>query len=210
MPGDFDLPRFLRAVQDRTGLTLDQARIAVDTTFEAIGRAVPPTIATDIAALLPKPLATAVERGAASPSDDDVIHDVAHHEHVTLGAAKEHAQVVLEQLAAHCDERTRDRLAELLPEPADAWLVPWQPPPQRRPQPPAGRTQTLADGRPGSATPLSEAGPDRGHHDSPARTTDPHADTRLSSTHGVSTERDHTSIAEGRPGSQHPVSEGHD
>src|SRR5690606_3504281 len=144
MPGEFDLPPFLRAGQDRTGLTRYQTPIPADTPFEATGPAVPPTSATDIAALMPQSLSTDCARGAASTRADDVIADAAPIEHATRGAAKEHAQVVLEHLATICDERTRDRLAELLPEPADAWLVPWQPPPQRRPQPPAGRTQTLA------------------------------------------------------------------
>ena len=35
--------------------------------------------------LKPEPLAAALQRGAASPSDDDVVHDVASHEHVSLG-----------------------------------------------------------------------------------------------------------------------------
>lgn len=207
---EFEHERFTRAVHERTGLDLQQAALAVTTTFEAIGRALAPTAVDSIAGLLPGPFAEPLRRGAASPGVGDVLVDLAVEEHVSLGVAKEHVQVVLEQLAAELDESTRARLASLLPDELAGWLVPWQPPPERHVRAPIGRERTLASGRPGSEHPLSEAGPDHGQHDSLAMTPDPYAETRLSSTRGISTERSNTSIAEGRPGSQHPVAEGHD
>lgn len=55
---------------------------------------------------------------------------------------------------------------------------------------------------------MSEAGAELGAHtDSVARTRAPHQDTQLATTRGISSERDHDTLAEGRPGSKHPVSE---
>jgi uncharacterized protein (DUF2267 family) len=206
----FDHERFTFAVHERTGLDLQQADVAATTAFAAIGRALAPTAVASVAALLPDPLAESLRRGAASPGVGDVLVDLATQEHVSLGVAKEHVQVVLEQLAMVLDEPTRTRLASLLPDELASWLVPWQPPPERHVRAPSGREHTLASGRPGSEHPLSEAAPDRGQPDSLAMTTDPHADTRLSSTRGISADRSKTTIAEGRPGSEHPVSEGRD
>lgn len=43
--------------------------------------------------------------------------------------------------------------------------------------------------------------------ESVAKSENPHADTKLSSSHGLTQEREHDTLAEGRPGSKHPLSE---
>jgi hypothetical protein len=69
-----------------------------------------------------------------------------------------------------------------------------------------GRGTTLATGRPGSRHPVSEAHEDRAHTESIARSDDPHGDTKLSSSRGLTQERLRETLAEGRPGPEHPVS----
>lgn len=207
---EFNAEQFTRAVQRRTGLDPHEAADAITTAFEAIGRALAPAAIDSIAPLVPEPLTEALRRGAASPGVGDLLVDLAVEEHVSLGVAKEHAQVVLEQLAAIMDEPQRDQLAALLPEELASWLVPWLPPPERHAHAAVGRERTLASARPGSEHPLHEAGRDRGQHDSVAMTSDPHAETRLSSTRGISSERDESTLADGSPGSEHPVSSSHD
>ncbi|MFO7561875.1 MAG: hypothetical protein R6X02_04485 [Enhygromyxa sp.] len=206
----FDPESFRQAVHERTGLDPEQATAAVARTFEVIGRALGPKDVDPSAALVPEALAEHLRRGATQPAVPGVLEQLAADEQLSLGVAKEHVQVILEELAGSLDEPARSRLAELLPDELGRWLVPWEPPPERRVRPPSGREGTLASGRPGSQTPLHEAGPDRGQHDSPAVTSDPHADTRLSSTEGASSDRSETTIAKGRPGSQHPISEAKD
>ena len=56
---------------------------------------------------------------------------------------------------------------------------------------------------------MSEARPETAHAESVARSDDPHADTRLSSSQGMTQERRGETLAEGRPGSDRPVSETH-
>ncbi len=58
-------------------------------------------------------------------------------------------------------------------------------------------TATLASGRPGSDHPLSESQPEQTHAHSVARSDDPHADTRLSSSRGLTQERERSTLAEG-------------
>lgn len=70
---------------------------------------------------------------------------------------------------------------------------------------PLGRT--LADGRPGHAHPLAEAGPDRGQSGSVAQP-GAHEDSKLSTSHGISSERYGESLADGAPGSRNPLSRG--
>ncbi|HVH99394.1 MAG TPA: hypothetical protein VM869_11800 [Enhygromyxa sp.] len=207
---EFNAERFTRAVQQRTGMDHQRAAVTITAAFEAIGRALAAAAIDSVAALLPDPLAESLRRGAASPGVGDVLVDLAVEEHVSLGVAKEQVQVVLEQLAASVDDPTRAQLASLLPEELSSWLQPWQPPPERHARAAVGREHTLASGRPGSEHPLHEAGRDRGQHDSIALTSDPHVDTRLSSTRGIASERNQSTLADGRPGSEHPVSEGHD
>jgi len=67
---------------------------------------------------------------------------------------------------------------------------------------------TLASGRPGSGRPLSEAAPGSTHplhsarpaaaHQESVQSSNPHGDTKLSSAHGTTQEREHETLAEGR------------
>jgi hypothetical protein len=65
---------------------------------------------------------------------------------------------------------------------------------------------TLASGRPGSRHPISDARPNRAHAHSVARSDNPHGDTKLSSSHGFTQERENETLADGRPGPKRTLS----
>jgi uncharacterized protein (DUF2267 family) len=202
---DFDYPHFVAGVGRRAGLDPQAAGKVVTITLEAIGRALEPEALDPVTGVLPEPLAEPIQRGAGSKQGvGGFLADVAAHEQRGLGFAKEHAQVVLESLASTVEPRVRALLERRLPAEIAAWLVPHEPP-EARPSSSGPRSgKTLATGHPGSEHPLSEARPDLRHANSPAATPDPHADTRLSSTPGDSTDRE--TLATGRPGSRRPIS----
>ena len=64
---------------------------------------------------------------------------------------------------------------------------------------------SLAEGRPGARTPLSEAHPTRVQRGSVVAEPNPHGATKLSSTPGKAEERKHATLAGGRPGSKRPL-----
>lgn len=202
-----DEQQFLQRVKDRTGLeSLELAAMAVSATMSAIGRAMDEETVEDAAKLLPSSLAKQLRSGAASPDRGGAfLADVANREQVNLGFAKEHAQVVCETLAGELSPKLRVRLRTMVPEDVADLLVPWTAPEPATPKP-APRVEVhdnLAEGRPGSKRPLSEARPDQGQSDSPAQTANPDADSKLSSGH----ERHGETLADGRPGSEHPISD---
>lgn len=208
-----DNEEFLRRVLQRTGLDTQGAATAVAATFAAIGRSLDslePLALVDVTALLPPRFATLVREGASEGGPASFLSAVAEHEQVTPGFAKEHAQVVCETFAGMLDDRRLVVLRERLPAELAAMLQPYQPPfdlasTARHPR----LGHTLADGRPGSSQPLSTAALRGGHAHSLAVSDDPHDDTKLASTEGLSPERDHETLADGKPGSARPVVEGH-
>lgn len=126
------------------------------------------------------------------------------------GQALEIVQVVARTLASRLPEDLRSRLERHARGTlARLWTRPAVPPAPPKPvhTPPPGSGHTLATGRPGSRHPVSEAGP-IGQADSIAVNPDPHGETKLSGARGATTaEREHRTLAEGRPGSEHPLSE---
>lgn len=142
-----------------------------------------------------------------------VVAQVAQATGLTPGRALEVVQVVARSLAVSLPEGLRARLERHAGEDlAQLWSRPAQPPPPDKPihHAPPGHGHTLASGRPGSRHPLSESGP-IGHVDSIAANPDPRGDRKLSSAPGATTaEREGRTIAEGRPGSHRPLSEGGD
>jgi len=122
---------------------------------------------------------------------------------VPLGQAVERTGVVCQGLAEFLPQGTLHRLREALPEPMGALLTP------RQSEEPFEHVhlepdhRTLAEGRPGSRHPLSESRPERAHSHSVLRADNPHGDTKLSSATGLTQEREHETLATGRPG-PHP------
>jgi uncharacterized protein (DUF2267 family) len=136
-------------------------------------------------------------------------------ERMSLGAAREHADIVLRALGALLDDGLRMRLVRALPEPMrDLWVAPVRGEPPPHPQPPSRRArgvETLAQGHPGSRHPLSESAAPSGHAHSVARNDDPHAETKLSTSHGLTQEGLGETLATGHPPAPaRPISEAND
>jgi uncharacterized protein (DUF2267 family) len=206
---------FVQRVQERTGLeTREAAARAVAVTMGALRRSLDAPTLRLATSLVPPPLDRMLGRGPLGDEGPDphepamFFEDVAEHEHVSIGFAKEHSAVVFEELAATLDPDDRERLRRHLPTELSVLLAPPEVPLRPPPISPPVRSErvTLAGGAAGSRHPLSEAAPPtRAHAGSVARSDDPHADRRLSSAHGAGTEH---SVAGGRAGSSRPISEG--
>jgi uncharacterized protein (DUF2267 family) len=137
---------------------------------------------------------------------------VGQREGVSPAQAAEHAQVVLQALAEAIDGETLVRLQKHLPPEWSGLLARGggasgaaSAEIEHRARPYPEGHHTLADGRPGSGRSLAAAAP--GHAESIARSEDPHGATRIATARGLSTERNGDTLAEGKPGSKHPLSE---
>lgn len=145
-------------------------------------------------------------------SVDEFYALVAKAEAVPVARALEHAQIVCGVLAeAALSPATVTRLQKHAPFLADLF--------ERRaapaaPSPPvhsnAAPAHDLAGGHPGAHHPIATSNPESlAHRHSIASSDDPHADTRLSSTHGTAQEREGRTLASGRPGSQRRLADSH-
>jgi uncharacterized protein (DUF2267 family) len=186
----------------------DEAERALVVSARVLGEVLSADEAEAVARALPEALAARV-RSATSPRAADVadlFERVARREGVRASIGTEHAQIVLQVLGEALPTSVRARLqkhlgpsfGQLLEPPA---VLGAPPPPIEHapPSPEPGRGTTLATGRPGSRHPLSEAGAERAHADSVARADDPHSDTKLSSSRGLTQERLGETLAEGKP-----------
>lgn len=210
-----DYDRFVEEVQRRAGFEgRTEAERAITVTARTLGERLLPTEAAAVAGGLPGPVAAAV-RGATYQGDfdrDELYDRIARREGAPRGFGREHAQAVCQVIGEALPEAERARLQRHLPDWADLFASrPAGAPPPRPPHaaspPEIGHGSTLATGRPGSHHPLSEARPETAHAQSVARSDDPHADTKLSSSPGLTQERLRETLADGRPGPDHPVSE---
>jgi hypothetical protein len=140
----------------------------------------------------------------------DLVDRVTHETSLPRGKALELSQMTCRFLAEELDEAALAHVQNWLPGDVLALFdrtAPLPDLPPRRHHPPR-RDQTLASGRSGSRHPVSEAVP--GHRESVAASPEPHADTKLSSSRGTSTERGGDTLATGRSGSRRPLSESED
>jgi len=211
IPGE-TLPydRFLDHVVHRGGFRSPaDAEGAVRAVLTVLGEALSPGACGWVADEVPPALADLlrVRTHVRGLTDADVYHRVAEREHAQLGFAREHTGVVLEALAAVLSPYARERLAGGLPSGMAVLLEPPAVVPAPTPVVRAREQTTLASGRPGSRHPLSEARPDRAHRESVARADNPHDDTKLSSSHGLTQEREDDSLARGRLGSRRPLTD---
>jgi hypothetical protein len=126
------------------------------------------------------------------------------------GDAIEHAEVVCRVLGEALPPPSLRRLVQIAPRLAGLFAHLELPPEAARgPMHEVATPRTLAEGRPGSRRPLSTANPSELlHHHSVARSNDPHSDTKLSSSRGLTQEREERTLAAGKPGSRRPLSEG--
>ncbi len=184
---------------------IDQARRAATAVLWTFGAALSPPARDRVADELSGALAIALRAGRDREPNRSIQDRVAS----MLG--RSHVQAT-EIIAAVChvlaEELSEDAVGELrrwLPRDIAAFLASSEEVPARRPA--GGRT--LAEGRPGSRHPLSDARPPpRIQSGSVAASPDPHVDTRLSTSPGTTQEREHETLAEGHPGPERPLSRG--
>jgi uncharacterized protein (DUF2267 family) len=194
-------------VSDHSGLDEAAAASAVASVLTALRAELSSTEAEALAEALPDELADQVRAGRYDGGGSLAVR-VATAEQVTVAEAIERIACVFGALAELLPDATLERLAGALPSELARLL-------QRRStgsRPPSHglRTTTLAEGRPGSRRPLSEARPRQGQPDSVAASDNPHADTKLSSSGGLTQERERESIAEGRPGAHRSLADPRD
>jgi uncharacterized protein (DUF2267 family) len=127
------------------------------------------------------------------------------------GIAVERTEVVCQALGEILSPEARVVLERAIPKLDELFATRDAPEPPFAPHGPTpGAPRDLAEGRPGGRHPLSSANPALvAHRDSIARSADPHADSKLSSSQGLTQEREGHSLATGRPGSRRPISTGH-
>jgi hypothetical protein len=183
------------ACQDRD-LVEASARITVRALGSQLARPYPP-----LHSVLPESLHAELSAGAKQPPcrPDDVYATVADRQEVRIGIAAEIVQSIVAEVSARLLPAQRSEARQILP-PDWAQLVvePIVQHGDAKASAPPPRSQ-LFQGRPGSRHPIADAEPSRGFEQSVANSDDPHAETRLSSTRGVSSERRGRTLARGRP-----------
>ncbi|MCI0570308.1 MAG: DUF2267 domain-containing protein [Myxococcaceae bacterium] len=195
-------------VADRTGLasTEDAAR-TVRIVLEAIGPLLRWADREALAGDLPAPLTERLRSVDHTETLDlaQLYARIAGREGVHPGFAVEHTGVVCQVLAEALSPGTLHRLRDALPEAVSALFVPRELEEHVEHVDVDSRHHTLAEGRPGSRHPLSEARPERAQTHSVVRADNPHGDTKLSSATGLTQEREHETLANGRSGSSRPL-----
>jgi uncharacterized protein (DUF2267 family) len=189
-----------------SGLDDEAARRATEAVLAGLRRELGRPEAEALANELPADLADVARHGRYS-GDRDLASWVAAEEHLSPAAAIEHAASVCRALAELLTPTTLERLRRALPPKTATLLEPSST--ERREHRSHGGT-TLADARPGSRHPVSEAAPARAQADSVVASDNPHGDTKLSTSRGLTQEREHESIAEGHPGASRPIADSHE
>ncbi len=133
---------------------------------------------------LPSSLGAAVEHATLSvalPLEEQVVGAF----DVTVGHARELVASVCHVLGEHLSDDLLDRLQRALPAPFAAFTVRPLPGSTVATSRAARRYETLAEGRPGSHTPVSEARVDRRQQQASVAADNPHGDAKLSSAPGT-------------------------
>jgi len=178
------------------------ARKALGATLAVLGSRLPDHEATALARRLSPELARIVEEETYDGDFDaaELYERVRQRTGSPPGISREQTDVVLRALGEMLDPAELTRLARALPEPIVRGLVGREevevPPYAAGAKP---RRRTLAEGKPGSTHPIAESAPPSGHTHSVAVNEDPHAETKLSSSHGLTQERFDETLASGRP-----------
>lgn len=205
----------LDRVREHTGLS---ERIVVETAVgavtEALGALIDHTHREEIAAHLPPELAQKLRRREpdGDASGATFLSLVSRIEHLPPRFAVEHATAVLEAIGGELHPDVRRKIAARLPAEMRDWLEPRV---MRMPRveivgaerPPEGDGHHISEAKPGSRHPISDVAPRGAHEHSIAATDAPHADTKMSSAHGLTQEREHEDLAEGHPSTGRAVSE---
>ena len=215
----------IEELRKRAGLDSDEAADRLLTrTLPVLRRLLTRTEAEWMTRVLADEHAQLLSGGAdwESFGPEDLFRCVAEDQRVSLGVARETVELVCGAMADCMDDASVEHLQRHLPE--YAYL--FDPERTRLPAPhpffydPSqtggakagesvssrsiafgrpGGTRPVSTSRPGSAKPVSTARPERAPTHSVARSADPHADTKLSSSRGLTQEREHESLATGPP-----------
>ncbi len=204
--------QFVARVLEGTGdAHKDVARRAINGTVEALGEILLRPERAAIAASIPAQLRAVLLRRELAPELDLAGFYAAVSERAGLAPAfaMEHAQVVCGVVSECLEPELRERLARDLPDGfrelfAPRHLVAALPARMHHSPSSTPPAATLAEGRPGSARPLSESSPERAHEQSVARSRDPHAGTKISSAQGEESD----AIADARSRGKRPISGG--
>jgi uncharacterized protein (DUF2267 family) len=153
-------------ILERAGLSsTKEASLSLMATLAALGERLDEEPRALLAAALPEELGAVVLERLCEPSCDleELIDRVRLHEGVSVGFAREHAQVVCRVLGELFSEEARTRFGRMVPQP---FMEMFEPPPSgaeppiHAPKPVEERT--IATGRPGARHPLSESRPRSG------------------------------------------------
>lgn len=195
-------------VAAHAGVPIALAEQATRAVLAGMGRTLTPAGRELVADELPAGLGAVVLAGGslATPIEEQVLELG-----VTTGQARELIASVCRVLVEELSSEAVDTLRVGIPAALAALLVaPVSDEPPPRPAP-GGRRDTLAEGRPGSHHPLSDASSpaaQRGPQLGSIADDNPHAATKLSSTTGSTQERRRETLAEGHPEPSIPLSGG--
>ncbi len=209
---------FYEQVRDHGGIGAGDVEKAVSAVFSTLGELLTADETAALAAHIPEPAAQwlRAKPRARSMDLDAVYARVAERTGLPAARALEITQVVCRELAVTLHPEVRSRLVTHLGAVLGRLFeIPVAGAPSQRPvhlsAPPAsGAGHTLATGRPGSLHPISEARADDAQTHSVARSDNPHADSKLSSAHGLTQEILHETLAEGKPGPARKVADTQD
>ncbi len=204
--GDTPGPDIVDRVAEEAGIpSRPDAEIALVTALEALGAMVSYPRRDTVAAALPDLAAEPFKRRAydSSAGAGGLVDGVARGEQVNPGAAIEHLGAVLVVLRDTLSPDLFRVFVSELPEGVAAFVPAHRSsgsaPPKAGPH--GERAHRLSDARPGSSHTVTEAASDpRAHTHSVAKTDDPHVDTKLSESQGLTQGREHESLADGHPG----------
>lgn len=170
-----------------------EARSALVTTLEVLGECLSMDDARALAADVPAPLSKHVHAGGDRCEPRQVYQRMAHRRGVRLGLAVEQAQVVGQVIAESVSRPTLERLQQHSPQLEE--LFAGSPAEAARPaSPDAGEEAGAGGGAELAGHPGIIA-----HEHSIARSDDPHGDTKLSSSRGLTQEREGRSLSTAHP-----------
>lgn len=195
-------PEMLRRVSERGGLDPASAGNLARITIKALASQLHATQAVELADELPPTLSEWIASADASGPRGlpALMEAVAVYEPGSLSFTAEHAAVVCQVLAEALRPEALRALKEALPDDVASLLSPREATEPFKPVrlDPSRRSVSEADAA--SVHPLFRSQPpDRAQSQSVARAANPHADTKLSSTRGLTQEREEQTLATAHP-----------
>jgi uncharacterized protein (DUF2267 family) len=191
-----------------------EAIAALRAALAALGEQLDADARRAIAQALPEQLGAALnlQEGRGTFDLAEFYDHVWRREGVSLGFAREHAQIVCRVLGESLPGEALGSLDRALPAPFAALFhsPSWRPALTQHPLAHDDRHHTLATGRPGAKHPLSESAPPGAQSHSVVREANPHGDTKISSAAGMTQERLDESLATARPDDHRTIAKASD